>query len=444
MRRINTFLLLFLSATIAQAQTIIADGEEINGHFTIEASPYTIEGKAFVAENDTLVIDAGVEIQLAASISNTDSDFTYSTLSVGMIRVHGTLMVNGTEEQAVIFTRVGDEGKWGVILFDETATDACKIEHARIEHAGIVRAVVGTNDFPGAVSFYKNNATIKNSTLINNGKDFGSYSLGCGVVSYNATPTITNNIIDQSLEYGIWCISDYGQETTPIITNNLITNNKEGINLVISNGLIANNTIANNIDFGINMMLANPTIVNTIFYNNGAVANSESTGTISHSLLDEAAIPGDMSDNGGNFLNGNPEFLNESTYQLAETSPCINAGTTDTTNLFLPQTDLSGNLRIMGDTIDMGAFEFFTDDTRINEQDQPQKLVVYPNPANNFFRIEGLSINCTIEIYTITGKIVKTINYKNNQLINISNLPSGIFMIKIDTKKQSSMLRLIK
>jgi parallel beta-helix repeat protein len=444
MRRINTLLLLFLSATITQAQTIIPDGEEISGRFTFEGSPYTIEGKAFVPDNDTLIIDAGVEIQLAASTATSDTDFTYASLEVGMIRIFGTLLVNGTQEQPVLFTRVGTEGKWGVIFFDETATDACKIEYARIEHAGIVRAVVGTNDFPGAVSFYKNNATLKNSTLINNGKDFGSYTLGCGVVSYNATPTITNNIIDQSLEYGIWCISDYGQETTPIITNNLITNNKEGINLVISNGLIVNNTITGNTDYGINMMLANPTIVNTIFYNNGTTANNESTGAMSHCLIEEAIIPGDITDNGGNIFNENPDFLDETGFGLAETSPCINAGTTDTTGLLLPLTDLNGMPRITNDTIDIGALEYFADDNRISQSESGSQLTIYPNPARDFIRIKGLHNNCTFEIFTITGQLIERVNYKNSEIIDVSGLPSGIFIIKINTKNQSNLLRLIK
>lgn len=44
-------------------------------------------------------------------------------------------------------------------------------------------------------------------------------------------------------------------------------------------------------------------------------------------------------------------------FQLQPTSPALNAGTPDTTGLMLPLTDLAGNPRIFGDTIDMGAYE---------------------------------------------------------------------------------------
>jgi hypothetical protein len=43
---------------------------------------------------------------------------------------------------------------------------------------------------------------------------------------------------------------------------------------------------------------------------------------------------------------------------LGENSPCINAGNQDTTGMALPLFDFAGNLRIISDTVDMGAFEF--------------------------------------------------------------------------------------
>lgn len=44
-------------------------------------------------------------------------------------------------------------------------------------------------------------------------------------------------------------------------------------------------------------------------------------------------------------------------WHLTDGSICINRGTTDSTGLYLPDTDLSGNQRIQNDTIDIGAYE---------------------------------------------------------------------------------------
>lgn len=442
--KLNT-LLFFLIATAATAlaQTTIPDGSNIQGSFTNAEAPYLIEGEAIIAANDTLIIEAGTEIQLTASTASTDTEYTYASLAVGMIRVYGTLIVNGTSELPVAFTRLGVDGKWGVILFDETSTDACKIDHAIIEHAGIVRTVIGNNDFPGAVSFYKCNGTLSNSTLRNNGKNFGSYTLGCGVVSYNATPLITKNIITQSLEYGIWCISDYGQETSPKIINNLITNNKEGIDLVFSNPIITNNTIANNTNYGINMMLAIPTMTNTILFGNGSSVNSSATGNMSYCLIEESSISGDISDNGGNILGEDPNFESGTSFNLSEASPCINAGTIDTTGLLIPQTDINNMPRITNDTIDIGAFEFAGDNTQVIQAATQNKLTIYPNPAKDYFQVNGIeNENYKVEILTLTGKLLKTKKTINNEPIRTEELKNGLYLIKIKIDKSKTTIKL--
>jgi PKD repeat protein len=49
---------------------------------------------------------------------------------------------------------------------------------------------------------------------------------------------------------------------------------------------------------------------------------------------------------------------NEHPYQLGEGSPCIDAGTLDIPDYSFPETDIMGNPRIVGGSIDMGAYEF--------------------------------------------------------------------------------------
>lgn len=57
-------------------------------------------------------------------------------------------------------------------------------------------------------------------------------------------------------------------------------------------------------------------------------------------------------------------------------------------------------------------------------------LKVYPNPAKESLRIEGLETDATVEIYNSLGMMVKTVNATADEEINISDLPQGIYMIR--------------
>ena len=78
------------------------------------------------------------------------------------------------------------------------------------------------------------------------------------------------------------------------------------------------------------------------------------------------------------------------------------------------------------------------------------KICVYPNPTNGIFTIKNsfqLTINnFQFSITDITGNII--INYQlsiNNSKIDISNLPKGIYLLKIfDTNKLFTIKKIIK
>lgn len=55
-----------------------------------------------------------------------------------------------------------------------------------------------------------------------------------------------------------------------------------------------------------------------------------------------------------------------------------------------------------------------------------ETLVIYPNPAQDYFNINGE--NCIISIYTLDGKLMKSSSEKK---INISELPTGIYLVRI-------------
>ncbi|ASB50573.1 fibronectin type III domain-containing protein [Alkalitalea saponilacus] len=63
-------------------------------------------------------------------------------------------------------------------------------------------------------------------------------------------------------------------------------------------------------------------------------------------------------------------------------------------------------------------------------------ISIYPNPAQNQINISGLDKNSTLEIFSITGaKMMSLDNQSGNVNLNVSNLENGIYIIKINSKK---------
>ena len=114
-------------------------------------------------------------------------------------------------------------------------------------------------------------------------------------------------------------------------------------------------------------------LINSIIWDNEVPSNSSIYSTsynsdinISYSLVEDCWIEvgedsvewnEEYGKDGGNNLDEDPLFANsaEGYLQLLPGSPAIDAG--DSTVLGLPATDILGNPRIIGETIDMGAYE---------------------------------------------------------------------------------------
>ena len=70
------------------------------------------------------------------------------------------------------------------------------------------------------------------------------------------------------------------------------------------------------------------------------------------------------------------------------------------------------------------------------------KIVLYPNPANNFIVIAGLMNEAKVEISTISGMKIYEGNYRNNDKLNL-NLASGIYLVKVSEDNKSVIKKLI-
>ncbi|MFH0867420.1 MAG: T9SS type A sorting domain-containing protein [Bacteroidota bacterium] len=149
-----------------------------------------------------------------------------------------------------------------------------------------------------------------------------------------------------------------------------------------------------------------------------------------------------------NNINSDPQFLNPSNgeginydglnanWNLHSTSPCINSGTPDTSGLYLYNTDIAGNNRIIDDTIDIGAYEynkenFIFDYTLFQESG----IVFYPNPTKDNISIIAIQSNNIrkIEILDMSGKIIIVYENPNTTFtkFDLSNYPQGIYFVKV-------------
>ena len=69
-------------------------------------------------------------------------------------------------------------------------------------------------------------------------------------------------------------------------------------------------------------------------------------------------------------------------------------------------------------------------------------FVLFPNPAKEIIRISSQATIKSSRIYNILGNIIKEISALNS--IDISNLPSGIYFIEVNTETGSSIQKFIK
>ncbi|MCF7920029.1 MAG: right-handed parallel beta-helix repeat-containing protein [Candidatus Cloacimonetes bacterium] len=367
-----------------------------------------------------LKIEPGVVVQFKSSqytgiYDKPLFDFDFDNLEIGMLLIRGRLFAEGTTEDSILFTRSGNSGKWGILLFKDSENNIlrnCIIEHSNYisnfednnymgalsfhnSSANITENSFRDNDYDGIESWASDDVIIKfnefsrnrrgvyckagsckieNNYFLHNSKGVHCYdhsspeiifnifeSVGIGVICFNYSDPYISNCTFKCCSYGI-----YLERSNPDIIGNLIINNtSDGIDCVDDscNPKIINNTIVNNNFYGIGRSLrANPDIINNLFWGNGYSSieffENHTNPIVSYSLIPESNLPSE-SDGGNNIFAQNPLFVNPDTddFQLLENSPCINHGFVSS-SLSLPALDILGNNRISGSSIDIGCIEY--------------------------------------------------------------------------------------
>jgi hypothetical protein len=70
------------------------------------------------------------------------------------------------------------------------------------------------------------------------------------------------------------------------------------------------------------------------------------------------------------------------------------------------------------------------------------KIVVYPNPAEDYLIISGLEGNAIAKIYTLTGQLIQRIEFENEIKLNL-NCKAGMYLVTITNGSQTTTKKII-
>ncbi|MCA1320415.1 Ig-like domain-containing protein [Bacillus tianshenii] len=204
------------SNAFGQSGTVVEGGRlKADATWTKLGSPYTVNGYVALGDNVTLTIQEGVEVKFAAN--------------AGLTASSGRLIVNGSEEEKVVFRL--DSSAGGLDQYNEEirlGSDS-SLQHVDIDHARMGIVLEGSNNTVDKVKVTNSDLygihiagddnSIKNSTLISNQNGlsvFGQNNLFIGnnitaslesgiIVERNSTEGIyMNNMVAQSGKYGLY------------------------------------------------------------------------------------------------------------------------------------------------------------------------------------------------------------------------------------------------
>ncbi len=304
-----------------------------------------------------------------------------------------------------------------------------------------------------------NYITLANNTIIDNNNDFGD---GGGIfLGRCAHIHIVNNIFSDNSTDGDGGAIFAKYVSHLKISGNLLNNNQVtayggGAVFIDSELVMANNTLCYNSAtkyFAKGGALycenSSPEIYNTIFCFNTSEgsgnqvylnANADPNfyycdiegGVDAFGLADTVVYDGLYENN----IDEDPQFVQSGDYPFSTeiSSPCNNTGDQDTAGLALPELDLAHNPRIVGPSIDIGAYENQLA-TSVRNHVPAAKILLFPNPVKDKLQIsipEELFAEAWVIIVDMHGKAVLAEPLKSSvQDFNLQALASGVYVLKI-------------
>ncbi len=480
-------LTLTLCAWSLQAQTYVSGAVE--GIWTVESSPYIVEGPIWIEGGTVLSINGGVEVLFIGSDS---------------LAVYGTLLI---QQKAYPFVRFAslDPGLgdiWYGIYFIEQDASASILRYVVIEDAQygincfnsdpIIEFTTINAEYYGFSAIESSPVFNYNNILINNSSSYPNIVVK-GINSINSKLSINEcdiNIYNESIGSDVSAFGVYSVSDTIILGENRIHVDAKGMSvgvylcfsyydsvhhneIVVTSqnsfvqaglihlssdfkGIIINNTIrvsSPNKDIGFNIWgSSSKTILNNIVvgdHNSVGINSTQSYNLVQyndfygHSVA-SVGCPLDSTN-----LFADPEFLlvaPDSIYHLRDSSPCIDHGSPD--SVFI---DPDGTRN------DIGA-HYHHQSVDVNppwEQEllpASHCLTCYPNPTNSSTEIT-FTLYCagwvTIDCYDLLGRNLGNIidghfeSGVHGLQWDLSDKASGLYFLRLRTNNVTTMRRLV-
>ncbi len=285
---------------------------------------------------------------------------------------------------------------------------------------------------------------------------------------------IIDGVLDSPLKtdkvgIGIWVQNYNVQVRDNIIENNLIANTEsKGFEIysinwdkpnefsgnIFRNNIIYNcGTKENNIAIQFHedkegQNIYNNTVTNNLIY---SVSSTQTCLYQFNGTLCDVATFNTLNSNISNNIGAYPLFVTTpGDFHLQAGSPAIDAGTQS-----LATVDFDGNDIPDGVATDIGVYEYQLNvgindvmrhsDPAANKILNSYKFLLFPNPATNQVFVSDEFINEDYQIFSLSGKVVKTGRLDENS-IAVPGLKSGIYLIKFTGEKgrKSEVMKFVK
>lgn len=131
-------------------------------------------------------------------------------------------------------------------------------------------------------------------------------------------------------------------------------------------------------------------------------------------------------------------------FNIQKTSPAVDAGTSFAFMSIFPMepnkqykhpTDTTNRI-IIGNNIDVGAYELVNPTSVDTGDNINKKYRLYPNPVNDLLNIDDIdNLSTNLLIYDLSGKLVKTLYFGSQK--DISDIPTGCYFLITENDKNT-------
>lgn len=279
---------------------------------------------------------------------------------------------------------------------------------------------------------------IENSLFRNNS---GGDSGGALSVNHGAKVNVINSIFVHNHASIGGALFVYGSHSTKVTAQNCIW---WGNGFLDANNNINYSQVPGRLFYvsGANPNSAEVKVANSVFWNNGPMYSGSAPNTSTDGIfkadpdqlieISNSNVEHGWPRKSGGIITANPLFVNPpQDFNVQSGSPLVNPNLPQV--FFVVPNDYNGNLR--DNNPDLGAYEYDPLLSFSNPIGRTE-LKLYPNPAQQFVRIDSHESFLNIEVYDHLGRVVFE-NVLHSDIVSLPKLSDGIYYFKAYEKNTS-------